>query len=330
MDLTPIGSSHPVEALVKSRALALGFDLVGIAPACPSEHREHLLGWLAAGRHADMAYMARDVERRLDIREHLPSARSVIMVAVSCFSQLSRSSDSAIFAMYALNEDYHDWMKTRLRELGSDLEALAGRTVAWKAFVDTAAVLERELAERAGLGWIGKNAMLINRRFGSHILLGGLVTDLELPVDQPAGGTCGRCRRCIEACPTGAIIAPRVVDARCCIAYHTIESRADIPRTIAEKMGRRIFGCDICQEVCPFNNARIPQTRHDAFRPRPSVTNRTLRDLAVLSDEDFRIQFRGSPVRRAKAAGLRRNALAALEAAPLSERTDPPNPSGKD
>ncbi len=273
------------------------------------------MAWLEAGHHADMAYMQRNIECRLDPTTHLPDARSVVMVAVSCNVVLPEPEPGiGRFARYALNDDYHDWIGVRLRQLASELPNIVGLPCRARPFCDTSAVLERELARRAGLGWIGKNAMLINRRCGSHILLGGMFVDIQLVPDAETTAHCGSCRRCLEACPTRAIVAPRVVEARLCIAYHTIESRSSIPERIAAGMGSRVFGCDICQEVCPFNNRKTPQTRHDAFRPRAAVCDRPLAELASLTDDDFRHQFSKSAVKRAKARGLRRNALAALKA----------------
>jgi epoxyqueuosine reductase len=312
------------EELIKCRALELGFDCAGIAAAAPSEHQEYLKRWLSAGMHAGMSYMAARQEARLDVRLYLPGAASVVMVGVSCNVTLeSEPVAVARFARYALNRDYHKWILSRLRTLGRELTAIVGTSCAWKPFCDTSAVLERELAQRAGLGWIGKNCMLINRKLGSHLLLGGLITDYRLTPNAPGVGTCGKCRRCMDACPTNAIVAERTLDARLCIAYHTIESREPIPASIAGHMQNRVFGCDICQEVCPFNNARTPTARHPAFLPRPATLGRSLAELAVLPDAQFDAQFAGSAVRRAGAAGLRRNARAALANAAKDEGDGP-------
>ncbi|MBM3496285.1 MAG: tRNA epoxyqueuosine(34) reductase QueG, partial [Armatimonadetes bacterium] len=243
------------------------------------------------------------------------------------------------FARYALNDDYHDWMRPRLRALGAAIESVlheqrsAGVSPAtsacrWRPFCDTSAVLEREHAFGAGLGWIGKNTMLINRSLGSHILIGGIVVDRELEPDPPAPGTCGRCRRCLDACPTGAIVAPYILDARLCIAYHTIESRGPIPEAVAKHMGDRVFGCDICQEVCPFNGPRVPETGHPEFMPRAAAIGRSANDLASITDDEFRMQFRRSAVRRAKPAGLRRNAIASMKSTGEGPAgPSPPDPS---
>ena len=323
-NLEPSFIGDTPEQRIKHRATDLGFDLVGIASAEPSHDRNALLAWLDAGFHADMAYMSGKTEHRLDPAMHLDGARSVIMTGVSCNVALGPPEPGvARFARYALNEDYHEWIMTRLRRLAHDLPDILSRPCRTRPFCDTSAVLERELGRRAGLGWIGKNAMLINPRYGSHILLGGIFLDIQLSTDTEIRNHCGTCRRCLDACPTQAIVAPRVLDARQCIAYHTIESRSAIPDRIAAAMGTWVFGCDICQEVCPFNNVRTPETRHDAYRPRAQVIGRPLAALASLTDDEFRREFRRSPVKRAKPHGLRRNAVAAL----VGKGEDPSGPS---
>lgn len=307
-------------ARVKAIGHDLGFDLVGIAPAEASCYGAEFGQWLGEGRHAGMAYMAQCADQRTDIRRWLPGARSVIVAAVNYWHPTPAAGpDVAVFAQYAAGADYHRWMRRRLVRLGRALTVLAGEPVAWRPFADTSPILEREQAMRAGLGWIGKNAMLINHRIGSYLLLGGLATTMLLAADPPQSFHCGTCTRCMDACPTRAIIAPHVVDSRRCIAYHTIESRDPIPDAVARAMGNRVFGCDICQEVCPMNRrpdtrkgGNLTITRHQALHPRPATVGRRLSDLVTLSDQEFASQFSGSAVRRAGAAGLRRSARASL------------------
>jgi epoxyqueuosine reductase len=224
--------------------------------------------------------------------------------------------DHAIFARYARGDDYHDVMTTRLRQLLAYLQELAPET-AGRVYVDTGPLLEREVARRAGIGWFGKNTMLINTRRGSYFLLGEIVTSADLAIDSPAVGGCGTCRRCLDACPTGAITQPYTVDARLCLSYLTIELKGAIPeelRPAIGESGNRIFGCDICQEVCPFNLRRSTPTDEPAFQSRDVTANPRLTDLLLLTQEEFSAKFKGSPVKRAKRRGLLRNVAVALSA----------------
>ncbi|MCX6358444.1 MAG: tRNA epoxyqueuosine(34) reductase QueG [Armatimonadetes bacterium] len=299
---------------VKRAAAELGFSACGITTAEPVAGREALEAWLAAGLHAGMAYMERDPAARCEPRALLAEARSVIVVGASCNAQpitTKATAGEALFARYAGNLDYHDVLKERLRSLRSVLEAAAGGPVRARVCVDSSPLLERALAVRAGLGFVGKSGMLIHRRFGTWLLLAELLVDVDLAPDAPAAGRCGRCTRCIDACPTGAILAPGVIDSTRCISYLTIEHRGGFASEQAARLGRRVFGCDVCQEVCPFNG-RAEAIADPAFAPRPATTARTLAELAEMDEEQFREQFRRSPVKRAKWAGLRRNAAAAL------------------
>jgi len=327
---------------IKERARELGFDLCGIAPAQPSAFKAEYRAWLENGFHGEMAYMARDPERRLDPSRVLPDVRSIVVVAMNYCpgSQPGGGNpDCAVFARYARNEDYHDVLAPRLRELlrwiqerrpfvvGHEDDSSDGLRQTSRApvrhptsptptrgrvYVDTGPILEREVAQRAGLGWFGKNTMLINTRRGSYFLLGEILLNLPLPPDAPVEGGCGTCRACIDACPTGAIVRPYEVDARRCISYLTIELKGPIPSEFQEKIGSRVFGCDICQEVCPFNARRAAPTCEPAFQPREATTGRRLTDLLRMTREDFQAEFRRSPVKRAKWRGLLRNAAAAL------------------
>jgi len=228
----------------------------------------------------------------------------------------------AVFARYARGDDYHDVMEVRLRKLLDYLKAEAGPDADGRVYVDTGPILEREAAQRAGLGWFGKNTMLINTRRGSYFFLGEIVTNVPLNLDEPAVGGCGTCTRCLDACPTNAFVAPFVLDSRRCISYLTIELKDQIPEELVPVIGaagNRVYGCDICQEVCPINRTHLASrhptlypTEEPAFQPRDVTTNSKVTDLLYMTDEDFREKFKGSPVKRAKRRGLLRNATAAL------------------
>ena len=310
---------------IKARARDLGFDLVGITDAVPSAFAEEYRDWIAHGYAGEMDYLARNLHRRLDPRELLPDARSIIVVGMNYYADTEEGPgtpqnldpERAIFARYARGDDYHDVMTARLRELLAFLKEQAGEGAEGRVYVDAGPVLEREVAQRAGLGWFGKNTMLINTRHGSYFFLGEIVTNVFLESDEPAIGSCGTCTRCLDACPTGAFIAPYQLDARRCISYLTIEIKGSIPEelqpAIAES-GNRIFGCDICQEVCPFNLRRSTRTSEPAFQSREITVNSKVTDLLYLTEEEFREKFKDSPVKRAKRRGLLRNTAAALSA----------------
>lgn len=318
---------------VRAHALGLGFDLVGITPAEPSVFAEPYRAWIAQGYAGDMDYLAHNVERRLDPRELLPGALSLIAVGMRYSTDGEEgpgtprdlSPERAIFARYARNDDYHTVMTARLKELLAFLQSESETPVHGRVYVDTGPLLEREVARRAGLGWFGKNTLLINTRLGSYFLLGEIVIDLALPPDAPAQGSCGTCRRCLDACPTGALLEPYTLDSRRCISYLTIEQKGPAPealRPALSRSGARIFGCDICQEVCPFCIRRSVLTSEPAFQPREITSNPRLVDLLLLSEEEFREKFKGSPVKRAKRRGLLRNVAVALAASddPEAER----------
>ena len=277
-------------ARLKSAALSLGFDLVGITSAEPSVFAEEYRDWIASGYAGEMEYLKRNLDRRLDPRELLPDAKSILVVGMNYYTRdpdptvdgdnSVDQKDRAIFARYARGDDYHDVMTARLRTLLAMLKEQAGEGADGRVYVDAGPVLEREVARRAGLGWFGKNTMLINTRRGSYFFLGEIVTNVALEPDTPAVGSCGSCTRCIDACPTDAFDAPYRLDARRCISYLTIELKGPIPDEFHPALsaaGNRIYGCDICQEVCPFNRERGVEYDHyatcDAYagRPDPSV-----------------------------------------------------------
>jgi len=300
------------EADIKAWALDLGFDDCRIARAEAATHADEYLEWLADGRHAGMAWMARDPERRADPRRVLPECRSLICLAMNYFPGEypfpDRQPGGFRIARYAWNDDYHDLIEDRLRGFDVKLQSLGG---VQKPYVDTGPVLERDFATDAGLGWSGKSTMQIHRRLGTWFFLAEILTTLELVPDLPFGDHCGKCVRCIEACPTRAITAPHRLDARRCISYLTIEHKGPIPPEFRVAIGDRIYGCDDCLDACPWNRfAR--RSRESAFHAREAVFGMRLRDFLALDDESFRRLFAGSPVKRIKRARFLRNVCVAL------------------
>jgi epoxyqueuosine reductase len=300
--------------MARAHAYALGFDLVGIAALGPADTSPEFDAWLGAGRAGAMHYLERGAEKRRDTRLPLPGTSHAIVVAVD----YGGKEPSGPVARYARGDDYHDVMDAKLRELHRCVERDVGHAVLGKPYVDTGPLLERDLARRAGLGWFGKNTNLINLERGSFFFLGALVLDLALEVDAPfEADRCGTCTRCIEACPTQAIVAPRELDARRCISYLTIELREEIPVELREPIGELIYGCDICQDVCPWN-VRFARALPEGsvFAPRAVLAGKDGRQLArellAMTQEEFSASFRGSPMKRAKLQGLKRNAAVVL------------------
>ncbi len=300
--------------LVKAHAYAIGFDLVGIAALGPAETAREFDTWLAEGRAGSMHYLERGAEKRRDSRLPLPGTTHAIVVALDYGGR----EPSGPVARYARGDDYHDVMDAMLRELHRRIARDAGREVLGKPYVDTGPLLERDLARRAGLGWFGKNTMLVHPERGSFFFLGALVLDLELETDAPfEADRCGTCTRCIEACPTQAITAPRELDARRCISYLTIELREAIPVELRDGVGDRIYGCDVCQEVCPWNVRFGRYASYESpMKPRAALAGkdaRTLaRELLAITQEEFSPAFKNSPMKRAKLRGLKRNAALVL------------------
>jgi epoxyqueuosine reductase len=300
--------------LAKAQAYAIGFDLVGIAALGPAETSTEFEGWLRDGRAGTMAYLERGAEKRRDTRLPLPGTTHAIVVGLDYGGR----EPSGPVARYARGDDYHDVMDAMLRELHRRIARDAGREILGKPYVDTGPLLERDLARRAGLGWFGKNTNLINPTRGSFFFLGALVLDLELETDTPFEvDRCGTCTRCIDACPTQAITAPRELDARRCISYLTIELREEIPVELREGIGDRVYGCDVCQDVCPWNQrfARVlpegsPFAARDVIAGKDART--LARELLAMSQEEFRVGFKNSPMKRAKLRGLKRNAAVLL------------------
>ena len=302
---------------IKRRAEEIGFDLVGIAPAERPTHADFYLDWLDRGYGGEMAYLGRPdaVERRLSPSAALPGARSIVAVAINYHLGDDGPFDDParpVIARYARGDDYHLVFEEKLEQLATSIRELLGAEVQTRLYVDYGPVLERDHAQSAGLGWIGKNTVLINPDIGSYLFLGEILTDADLEADEPfLLDHCGTCTRCIDACPTGAIKGPRELDARLCISYLTIELRGPIPRELRPLIGNRVFGCDICQEVCPWNS-EIPETAEPRFQARDDVTGPELVQLMALSEEEFRERYSDSPLSRARRGGFLRNVAVAL------------------
>lgn len=301
--------------LLRRWALDVGFDRVGVARLEPSQQGSAYLEWLARGDHAGMEWMTRRVEERLDPERLLPGARSALVVALQYAPLVGAGEPEGDLwprvARYARGRDYHDLMNERLGSLRDlILEAFPGTGV--RRAVDTSPILERELASRAGLGVQGKNTLLLSRERGSYFLLGELLLTLDLAPDPPIADLCGRCTQCLDHCPTGALSAPYRLDSRRCISYWTIEHRGDIPAEIRPELGEWVFGCDICQEVCPWNRRGPEPGDHPELQLPPERAELDLIGLLTLSREEYTERFRGTAMKRAKLEGLKRNAAIAM------------------
>ncbi|MBI1747784.1 MAG: tRNA epoxyqueuosine(34) reductase QueG [Acidobacteria bacterium] len=298
---------------IKAKALELGFDKVGVSPANVPSPAAFLTTWLANGYHGDMRWLARAPERRMDPRKVLPGARSVISLATNYYTEAHTQTDHpdiGKLSRYAWGDDYHPIILKRLRRLHDDILAREPG-IQTRYYVDTGPVMEKAFAQQSGLGWIGKHTNVITEEYGSWMFLSEILVTAVLDYDLPADDQCGHCRLCIDACPTEAIVAPYVLDARRCIPYLTIELRSDIPEDLRPLMGNHVFGCDICQEVCPWN-AQPVITKEAAFRARATTEAASLASFAECRPEDFNEIFHHSAVKRAKWAGLLRNVMVAI------------------
>lgn len=313
-------SLDEVKRAIIERAHELGFDSARITAAKPIPSAQELTSWLQQGRHGEMGWLERDPKRRMDPRIAFPVARSILTVGLRYWQdidppELLDDPSRGRFARYAWGRDYHDLLTPRLRQLGSELSHIAGRTVQSRAWVDTGPMLERGIAAEAGHGFIGKNTLLISRGLGSWLFLGELALDLELEPDPPKRVSfgCGDCTLCANACPTGALDEPYRMDARRCISYLTIELRGAIPRHLRSKMGNWVFGCDLCQDACPYNG-RIRRSTEELhlLAASPDDAAPKLSDLISLDEDGFRERFRKRAVMRTKRRGLLRNAAVAL------------------
>jgi epoxyqueuosine reductase len=304
-----ITSSHQLAAEIKARAMSLGFDLVGIADASPSKYRQYYRDWLDDGRAGTMQWLHRRFDERTDVTTYMPGAKSVICVAVNYHTSLAPlppASSNGKVARYALGDDYHEHMTAKLRALADWLRDIAPEAQT-RCGVDTAPIMEKELAARAGVGWIGKNTCVINPHIGSWLLLGEIVTTLDLPHDEPSIDRCGTCRRCIDACPTAAITAEYQLDARRCISYLTIEHRGDIEPNLKSQISDWLFGCDICQDVCPWNS-KAPLAIAPELQPRFASGSLDVEQVQQWGDEEYRTTLRHSAMKRVKLPILQRNA----------------------
>jgi epoxyqueuosine reductase len=309
------GPRTPTADDVEACARAAGFDLCGIAPAAALPELRFLEEWIARDYHAGMAYLARTAERRADVRAVMPTARAVIMLGTVYntgrpYSRTRSDPGDARIARYAWGDDYHGVIEARMADLVERLQAGCG-PFEHRAYVDTGPVQERVYARHAGLGWIGKNTCLINRDLGSWLFLSAIICDLPLEPGVPALDHCGRCTLCIDACPTGAITAPYQLDSRRCLSYMTIENKGEIPVEHRDALGAHAYGCDICQDVCPWN--RKAAVSADApWQPRGGLDGPRLLDLWTRSDDELRTLLKGSPMKRAGVRRLRRNLAVAI------------------
>jgi epoxyqueuosine reductase len=337
--MNSVGISE-LEAMTKRAATDAGFDLAGIAPASDAQELKHFPEWIAAGHAGEMKYLeSRDEQgelKRASLARVAPWAQSVIVCAINYntahpYSTQVHDSSRGWISRYAWSrEDYHDAALSRLKQVETALhEALLPQaslpqpsasldspaeeraTLTTRSYVDTGPIVERVFAKYAGVGWIGKNTCIINQKKGSWLFLGVILTSLELEADLPAPDRCGTCTRCIDACPTGAFVAPHQLDSNKCIAYLTIEKRGSIPEDLRVGIGHHVFGCDICQDVCPWNRKAPASTAHE-FQARPGLVNPALAWLAEMTPEEFNKTFRGSPIKRTKRSGLRRNVAIAM------------------
>jgi len=315
MNSRPETVSGTLSAKIKTAAQELGFDLVGISPVKLPPHGESFARWLRDGFAGELGYMSRTAALRRDPHELVPWAQSIISVGMNYYTASARpdmpGSSEGWISRYAWGEDYHDLIKTRLEQLLESVREFCGEAVEGRAFVDSGPVLERDFAGVAGLGWIGKNTHLISPKRGSWFFLGELFVDMPLAYDRPMPDRCGQCDLCLKACPTQAFVGPYVLDARRCISYLTIELKGAMPRHLRPLVGNHIFGCDICQEVCPYN-VKAQATAEGAFGPRPGLYGPQLIPLLSMTEAEFRQRFRGSPILRAKRRGFLRNVAVAL------------------
>jgi len=314
---------------LKSAAVAEGFDLVGIAPVSEAvlPEAEDFTQWVEAGHAGEMKYLESRTEtgelRRASATNAAPWVRSMVVCALNYsadkpYSVEASDPERGWISRYAWGtKDYHDALLPRLRQVEAAIQQSAadrGSAIETRSYVDTGPILERVYARHAGIGWIGKNTCIIHQKMGSWLFLGVILTSLELPADSPAADRCGSCTRCIDACPTQAIVAPGKLDARLCIAYLTIEKRGTVAEELRPAVGHHVFGCDICQDVCPWNNkaGNAPPTSVPEFQPQDQLYHPDLRWLARMDEETYRRTFRGSPVKRAKYSGIRRNVAIAM------------------
>jgi epoxyqueuosine reductase len=299
---------------IKAKAAELGFAKVGIARAdALTEEGVRLHEWLARRYHGTMEWMERSIEKRVDPRLILPGAKSVISLAMNYYADVRHSNDPGVgkISRYAWGDDYHLVATPRIQSLLDCIKS-ENPDIDARIYVDTGPVMDKTWAVKSGIGWLGKHTNVITKEYGSWVFLGEIILDAELEYDEPIADFCGTCRACIDACPTGAIVEPYVLDSNKCISYLTIEHRGEIPGELRPKFENWVYGCDICQDVCPWNSFQ-QQTREEAFVPREVNVSPKLEELEHMTGEEFSRRFRRSPVKRTKLEGLRRNARAVLD-----------------
>ena len=302
---------------IQAHANELGFELVGVTPAAHSETIARYQEWIENGYAGKMHYLEKHLSLKTDVRKLLAEAKSVISLAMNYYTldppkALAQDPGRGQISRYAWGDDYHELIRERLLELVTFIKQTAESELKTRVCVDTAPIIEREYAQKAGIGWIGKNTNLIHWRSGSWYFLAEVLVNIVLESDTPElRGSCGTCTRCIEACPTDAIIEPNLLDSRRCISYLTIELKESIPKTLRPEIGNWIFGCDICQEVCPWNSKAV-STTETGFQPRDGNLTPKLLSLVGMTQEEFSRRFKGSPIKRAKRRGFLRNVLVAI------------------
>lgn len=301
---------------IKKHAKELGFELVGIAPVQAMPELNFYKDWIEAGYAGEMTYLERNVEKKLAITQVVPEAKSVVVCAKIYhtdhpLSITEKDPARGWISRYSWGDDYHDLIKKQLFELSEFIEKASPQPFYSRAYTDTGPIVDRIYAKYAGIGWFGKNTCIINQQIGSWFFLGEVITNLELEYDEPAPDRCGTCTRCIEACPTDAILEPYILDATKCISYLTIELKNDIPVELREGIGNHVFGCDICQDVCPWNSKAVT-TEDSSYQPRAGLVNPDLEEMINLSPDEFSLKFRKSPIKRSKYKGFMRNVLIAI------------------
>lgn len=301
---------------LKAEAFRLGFWLCGITTPEPPAHLDTYTSWVGAGRHAEMAYLAapQALASRANPRSLLPSSQTILVLAAPYTSRsTAAAADTAQIAAYAQSTDYHNVFPPRLEALAEWISSQSDQPVHWRGFTDSAPILEKELAQRAGLGWIGKNTCLINPEIGSTFLLTEIFLNISIEPDMPfSDDRCGTCTRCVDACPTGCIRPDRTIDAARCLSYLTIENKAQIPPDLRPDLGTRVFGCDVCQTICPWNRKGVIPPEQTLFPPLTALQSVQLAAEMALDDNTFRSRFRHTPVLRAKRRGYLRNVAVAL------------------
>ncbi len=293
--------------LIKSKAKELGFDDCGFTEAKElNEQKLYLQDWLANNMHGSMQYMENHFEKRLDASKLVENAKTVIVLLKNYFPREKQNKDSPVISRYAYGEDYHFVLKDKLKDLFEYIKAEINPDLEGRCFVDSAPILERAYAVNAGLGWVGKHSNLIHKRLGSYVFISELVVNLSLPYGEPINEACGGCYRCIDACPTKAIVSPKVIDSNKCISYLTIENRDEIPESFKGKMDNRMYGCDVCQEACPWTWKSRP-TQEERFKPKEELLEMNQEDWSKLTPDQFSVLFKKSAVKRTKYSGLKRN-----------------------